>query len=301
MIRITPLSRQLHRIVHHLSRTNNVALQDILLHSHRHLATTTTVSSRVLPKTTSIPQFFNSNAYLHRQLFSALFARRNGKSSTEQNDSSGPKPPAQDDVKPDTNATPDNKPASSNNSNSSSDGDKDKDDDDEDRKRERMISVFTKAVLWMATIYGMSLMLALLMPQKNRPETSTRYVSWHEFVHHMLATGEVRELIIRPDLDLVTIVLHDGAIVKGRQYTANVFHMAVADAATFEQKLRDVEKRLGVREGVTITYDRNAHIVPKLLVTLLITGAVFAVLSRMKGFKSPISMDSFVSGMIMII
>jgi spastic paraplegia 7 len=33
----------------------------------------------------------------------------------------------------------------------------------------------------------------------------------------MLAKGEVEEIIVRPDLDIVTIILHDGAIIKGRR------------------------------------------------------------------------------------
>jgi spastic paraplegia protein 7 len=44
-----------------------------------------------------------------------------------------------------------------------------------------------------------------------------RYVSWNEFLHHMLAKGEVEEIIIRPDMDIVTILLQDGALVKGRR------------------------------------------------------------------------------------
>jgi hypothetical protein len=44
-----------------------------------------------------------------------------------------------------------------------------------------------------------------------------RYVSWNEFVHHMLAKGEVEEVIVRPDVDIVTIILHDGAIIKGKR------------------------------------------------------------------------------------
>lgn len=44
-----------------------------------------------------------------------------------------------------------------------------------------------------------------------------RYVSWNEFVHQMLARGEVEELIVRPDLDIVTIILHEGAVVKGKK------------------------------------------------------------------------------------
>lgn len=44
-----------------------------------------------------------------------------------------------------------------------------------------------------------------------------RYISWNEFVHLMLAKGEVEEIIARPDLDIVTIRLYEGAIIKGRK------------------------------------------------------------------------------------
>lgn len=44
-----------------------------------------------------------------------------------------------------------------------------------------------------------------------------RYVSWNEFVHHMLAKGEVQEIIVRPDVEIVTIILHDGAVIKGKR------------------------------------------------------------------------------------
>lgn len=42
-------------------------------------------------------------------------------------------------------------------------------------------------------------------------------MSWNEFVHQMLAKGEVEQIIVRPDIDIVTIILHDGAVVKGRK------------------------------------------------------------------------------------
>jgi hypothetical protein len=33
----------------------------------------------------------------------------------------------------------------------------------------------------------------------------------------MLAKGEVEEIIVRPDMDIVTIILIDGAVVKARK------------------------------------------------------------------------------------
>lgn len=37
----------------------------------------------------------------------------------------------------------------------------------------------------------------------------------------MLAKGEVEEIIARPDLDIVTIKLYEGAIIKGRKVNIN--------------------------------------------------------------------------------
>lgn len=188
--------------------------------------------------------------------------------------------------------TPNANQRSDNNANKSS-----SDNNDDNKKGDegdKVLSVVTKAVLWMATIYMFVTMFTMSMPQKNRPETSTRYVSWHEFVHHMLAVGEVRELIIRPDMEMVTILLYDGAVIKGRQYHSTVFHMAVADTAKFETKLRDIEMRLGIRDGVPITYERNSDVGARILITLMMAALLFSIFSRMKGMKSPISMDSFV-------
>lgn len=50
-----------------------------------------------------------------------------------------------------------------------------------------------------------------------------RYVSWNEFVYTMLSKGEVEELIVRPDLEVVTIVLHEGAVLKGKRVRASRF------------------------------------------------------------------------------
>ncbi|XP_061388137.1 paraplegin [Musca vetustissima] len=159
---------------------------------------------------------------------------------------------------------------------------------------EKVKSVLTKTVMWMFTIYMFVAFISLILsPRTDRPEGSTRYVSWNEFVHHMLAVGEVKELIIRPDMEMVTIILHDGAIVKGRKVSSTIFHMSVADVSKFEEKLRDVEKRLGISDGVPVTYDRQSDVTGRILLLLLFVGLLMALSSRMKGMKSPLSMDSF--------
>lgn len=44
-----------------------------------------------------------------------------------------------------------------------------------------------------------------------------RYVAWNEFLYQMLAKGEVEQIIVRPDIDIVTIILFEGAVVKGKR------------------------------------------------------------------------------------
>lgn len=170
-----------------------------------------------------------------------------------------------------------------------SDGKHDPPDEDKDPDKEKMMSVLSKTIFTMFLVF---MFLSLIIPPKNRPENATRYVSWNEFVHHMLAAGEVREIIVHPDLEMVTIILYEGAVVKGRRLSTNVYHMAI-DTTRFEDKLRDVEKRLGVRDSVAISFDRGGDLAGRILFSLVSLVVIMALLSKLKGFKGPISMDSF--------
>lgn len=71
--------------------------------------------------------------------------------------------------------------------------------------------------------------------------------------------------------------------------------MNVVDVQRFEEKLREAERRLGVREGVPVTYERGGDTAGKLLLSLVIVGILVSLLSRSKNIKPPISMDTFVS------
>ena len=169
------------------------------------------------------------------------------------------------------------------------DGKLDPPDEEKDPEKEKMMSILSKTAFTMFLIF---MFLSLIIPPKNRPENATRYVSWNEFVHHMLAAGEVREIIVHPDLEMVTIILYDQAVVKGRRLSTNVFHMAI-DTTRFEDKLRDVEKRLGVRDSVAISFDRGGDLAGRILFSLVSLVVIMALLSKLRGFKGPISMDSF--------
>uniref|UniRef100_A0A1B6DUN7 AAA+ ATPase domain-containing protein n=1 Tax=Clastoptera arizonana TaxID=38151 RepID=A0A1B6DUN7_9HEMI len=120
-----------------------------------------------------------------------------------------------------------------------------------------------------------------------------RFVSWNEFVHHMLAKGEVAEIIVRPDLDIVTIVLHEGAVLKGKRVDHRTFHMNIIDIHKFEEKLREAESRIGVGPGggIPVIYERGSDTAGKLLVSLIFAGILLSILSRARSMKSPLSMD----------
>ncbi|XP_037076769.1 paraplegin-like, partial [Pollicipes pollicipes] len=168
--------------------------------------------------------------------------------------------------------------------------------DDPDKKKpdgESTTTQLAKTALWMLVIYWFITIVSMLFPSSNRPDQIFRFVSWNEFVHHMLARGEVEEVIVRPDLNQVTIVLHDGAIIKGKRVEFNVFQMNVPDVHQFEEKLREAETKIGVRpeDRIPVVYERYSDAAGRLLTTIIIVSLLAYALSVSKG-RSPISMNA---------
>ncbi|XP_063705579.1 paraplegin [Culicoides brevitarsis] len=165
--------------------------------------------------------------------------------------------------------------------------------------KEKMMSVVSKTLIWMFAIYTLVAFASLVLrggqraPSPDQNMGVNRYVSWNEFVHHMLATGEIRELIVRPDMNMVTIILHDGAIVKGRKMLSNVFFMAIPESDKFEEKLREVERKMGIKDEIQVTYERQSALMGRLLFSLVAAGILVALLSRMSGMKGLNMMDGF--------
>lgn len=168
----------------------------------------------------------------------------------------------------------------------SSGGNGNKNDDDE---RKGMLA---KAALWMLTAYMFIAIISLLFPSSNQPETA-RYVSWNEFVHHMLAKGEVEEVIVRPDLDIVTIILHEGAVVKGKKMDQRTFHMNIVDLQHFEERLRESESKLGIRadQGIPVVYERSGDTAGRLLASIIVVAIIVSLLSRNMNIKGPLGME----------
>ncbi|RWS06773.1 Paraplegin-like protein, partial [Dinothrombium tinctorium] len=99
-------------------------------------------------------------------------------------------------------------------------------------------------------------------------------VSWNEFYYHMLSKGEVESVVVFPGANIVLVRLHPGAIIKGRPTNRLVFKMSVISADSFEQRLREAERSLGIKpeNGIPIIYNRRMHDMAHLLSILILIG-----------------------------
>lgn len=172
---------------------------------------------------------------------------------------------------------------------SSQDPNKKKDDEEESKS-----SLFFKSAIWMLTAYMFITFLSLLFPNSNQPDV-VRYVSWNEFVYQMLAKGEVEEVVVNFENDLVTIYLHDNAVIKGKKVEHKTYHMKIADTEKFEEKLRDVEKNFGILSGhgVPVIYERHQDSSWIILMSLIAVALFTLALMKNVQIKGPQTMDFF--------
>lgn len=162
-------------------------------------------------------------------------------------------------------------------------------DDDESKT-----SLLAKSALWMMTAYIVITLMSLLFPSSNQPDV-LRFVSWNEFIHHMVARGEVEEVVVSPEMDLVTIFLCDNAIIKGKKAEYKTYHLKIADINKFEEKLREVEKTFGIApgQGVPVIYERNQESAWLLLVSVVAVALMILMVFRNVQIKTPPTMDFF--------
>ncbi|XP_008560539.1 paraplegin [Microplitis demolitor] len=155
-------------------------------------------------------------------------------------------------------------------------------------------AAFIKLILISLFIYGVFIYPMQRMAYKIE---ESPFVSWNEFVHKMLAKGEVQELIIKPEMDWVTIVLYDGAIINGKRSNLRTYQMIVADATRLEEKLREAENALGIKagDGVPIVYERVNENTAFFIMLAIAVGILIAI-SRTSNKAGSISKDLF-SGM----
>lgn len=168
--------------------------------------------------------------------------------------------------------------------------------DEKEKKDEKIKEQQEKLFTHFAFRIGLSLITALVIMQLFPRNTSSQvlfedsiYISFNEFIYQMLAKGEVEKIIVRPDISMIAVVLHDGAVIKNRKADHKVYFIKVADPLKFEEKVREAEKRLGIKpgQGVNIVYERSASQLESLISDLLILGLFLLLLlpqpKNMKG------------------
>ncbi|KAJ8687520.1 hypothetical protein QAD02_023314 [Eretmocerus hayati] len=174
----------------------------------------------------------------------------------------------------------------------SSDSNKNSKKNDNDKKA----AMIKLSILTMIS-YVVLLSLLYSVPSKDggKNEESPRFVSWNEFVHQMLVKGEVKQLVVRPELEMVTIVLHDGAIIKGKKSPFRTYSLVLPNASALEEKVRETERTLGIKpeNGVPIVYERINNDLAQLVITIGLTVLFFAVMSKIFGSTAKIPTNMF--------
>uniref|UniRef100_A0A452S4S3 Mitochondrial inner membrane m-AAA protease component paraplegin n=1 Tax=Ursus americanus TaxID=9643 RepID=A0A452S4S3_URSAM len=126
------------------------------------------------------------------------------------------------------------------------------DDEEERRRKEREDQMYRERL---RTLFVIAVIMSLL----NALSTSGGNISWSDFVHEMLAKGEVQRVQVVPESDVVEVYLHPGAVVFGRPRLALMYRMQVANIDRFEEKLRAAEDALGIegKDRIPVSYKRT--------------------------------------------
>uniref|UniRef100_A0A8D1TD87 AAA+ ATPase domain-containing protein n=1 Tax=Sus scrofa TaxID=9823 RepID=A0A8D1TD87_PIG len=126
------------------------------------------------------------------------------------------------------------------------------DDEEERRRREREDQMYRERL---RTLFVIAVVMSLL----NALGSSGGNISWNDFVHEMLAKGEVQRVQVVPESDVVEVYLHPGAVVFGRPRLALMYRMQVANIDRFEEKLRAAEDELNIggQDRIPVSYRRT--------------------------------------------
>uniref|UniRef100_A0A4X1TBM0 Mitochondrial inner membrane m-AAA protease component paraplegin n=1 Tax=Sus scrofa TaxID=9823 RepID=A0A4X1TBM0_PIG len=123
---------------------------------------------------------------------------------------------------------------------------------EERRRREREDQMYRERL---RTLFVIAVVMSLL----NALGSSGGNISWNDFVHEMLAKGEVQRVQVVPESDVVEVYLHPGAVVFGRPRLALMYRMQVANIDRFEEKLRAAEDELNIggQDRIPVSYRRT--------------------------------------------
>lgn len=104
------------------------------------------------------------------------------------------------------------------------------------------------------------------------------FINWNQFCYQLLAKGEVERVIINPNPvnKTVKVILHQDAIVNGHRLPMRQYLLQVPNTDTFENKLREFERSIGIGPGneIPVIYERNTGL-PALLGTAFLIGLLY--------------------------
>lgn len=198
-----------------------------------------------------------------------LFEKQDNQKESSESNKSAPEKSSSDDIK-------ESGSSQNNNDDKKKKNKKTVDDKDRENNTNKAIAYLTKAILWICLIYSISFTIIVVTSilsgggvgggNGKKGDSENYTVSWKEFVQYMLASGEVKEVIIRPQYEYVRIILHDGAVINGRRPRFSSYMLTVPNIERFEQRLREVERSMGIAEGiVTKVFTENNYFSAKLI------------------------------------
>lgn len=137
--------------------------------------------------------------------------------------------------------------------------------------------------------------ISLLTSSSRTKAREHTVISWNEFIHHILAKGEVESVIVNTLTRHVTISVHHGAIIKGRRAASKYYFVSVPDVSTVEQKIREVEQSLGIGydDRVPISYVRRGEYFMLILNFVIIGALALSFLNLLRRNNFPMSFQAF--------
>lgn len=126
------------------------------------------------------------------------------------------------------------------------------DEEDDKKRREQEDQLYRERL---RTLFFVGFVMILL----NYLNAGRGDISWNDFVHEMLAKGEVSRVQVIPESDIVDIYLHPGAVIFGRPRLGLMYRMQVANIDKFEEKLRAAEEELNIdpKDRIPVSYKRT--------------------------------------------
>ncbi|XP_061449709.1 paraplegin [Rhineura floridana] len=132
-----------------------------------------------------------------------------------------------------------------------SNGKSPEEDEEEKRRREMMNQMYRERLRNL-------IFIAIFISVLNYFSSGWNSLSWNDFVNEMLAKGEVQRIQVVPEIDIVEVYLHPGAVVFGRHRSTLMYRMQIANIDKFEEKLRAAEDELNIdpKDRIPVSYKR---------------------------------------------